>query len=116
MHGIADSDAAHIRLLLPGDDAKQGGLAGAVWANHADNAAGRQFERKIVDQQIVAITLLEVVDVDDVLAKPFGDRDDDLRGLRRLGRGLLYQLLVALVSSLGFRLAGTRGGCNPFLL
>src|ERR1700759_725041 len=39
MHGIADRDAARIRLFLPGDHAEQRGLAGAVRSDHTDDAA-----------------------------------------------------------------------------
>src|SRR5262245_24353738 len=51
---IADLDRAHIRLLLLRDHPEQRGLAGAVRPDHADNAAGRQLERQIVDEKIVA--------------------------------------------------------------
>jgi hypothetical protein len=50
-------DRAAIGLLLPGDHAEQRRLAGAVRADDADDAAGRQLERQIVDQQPVAIAL-----------------------------------------------------------
>jgi hypothetical protein len=57
MHRLADGDRAGIGLLLPGDHAEQRRLAGAVRADDADDAAGRQLERQIVDQQPVAIAL-----------------------------------------------------------
>jgi hypothetical protein len=44
-------------FLLAGDHPEQRRLAGAVGADDADNAAGRQLERQIVDQQPVAIAL-----------------------------------------------------------
>src|ERR1700731_4605964 len=53
MHALADRDGALVRLVLPGDHPEQRGLAGAVRADHADDAAGRQFEGEIVDQQAV---------------------------------------------------------------
>src|SRR6202011_2985108 len=49
MHALADRDGALVRLVLPGDHAEQRGLAGAVGADHADNAAGRQLEGEVVD-------------------------------------------------------------------
>src|ERR1043166_7698492 len=48
---LADRDSAVIRLLLIRDHAKQRGLAGAVRADHADDAAGRQLEGGGADQQ-----------------------------------------------------------------
>src|SRR5258707_13843313 len=43
MHALADRNGALVRLLLGGDHAEQRGLAGAVGAYHADNAARRQL-------------------------------------------------------------------------
>ena len=57
LHRLADLDRARVRLVLPGDHAEQRGLAGAVRADDADDAAGRQLEGEIVDQQIVAEAL-----------------------------------------------------------
>ena len=91
MHRLADLDRAGIRLVLAGDHAEQRGLAGAVRADHADDAAGRQLEGEVVDQQVVAEAFLQAFEIDDILAEPLGDRDDDLRGLRLLLAGLLQQ-------------------------
>ena len=116
MHRLTDLDAAVVRLVLFGDHAKQRRLAGAVRPDHADNAAGRQFEGEIVDQKIVAEALSQILEVDDVLPEPFGDRDDDLRGLRLLLAGFFQQLLIALVARLGFGLPRPRRRRDPFLL
>jgi len=60
-------------------------LAGAVGADDADDAARRQLEREIRSiSQPVAKTLRQVVEVDDVVAEPLGDGNDDLGGARRL--------------------------------
>ena len=58
----------------------------------------------------------EPLEVDDVLPEPLGHRNDDLRGLGGLLRGLLHQFLVALIARLGLRLPRARGGRDPFLL
>jgi hypothetical protein len=57
-----------------------------------------------------------LIEVNDVLPQPLGDWNDDLRGLRLLLAGLFQQFLVTLVARLGFGLAGTRRGGDPFLL
>ena len=57
-----------------------------------------------------------MLEVDDVLPEPLGDRDDDLRRLRLLLAGLFQQFLVALVTRLGFRLPRPRRSGDPFLL
>ena len=50
LHGVADADGAVIGLVLADDHAEQRGLAGAVRADHADDAAARQLEGETVDQ------------------------------------------------------------------
>ena len=59
--GRPDVDLARVRLFLAGDQLEQGRLAGAVGADHADDAARRQRERQILEQQLVAIGLGDVL-------------------------------------------------------
>src|SRR5262249_54770616 len=103
-------------LLLLGDHAEQGRLAGAVRTDDADDAAGRQLEGELVDQEIVAEAFAQALEVDDVLAEPLGDRDDDLRRGRTLLCRLGEQLLIALVARLGLCLPCARARRDPFLL
>ena len=103
-------------LLLPGDHPEQRGLAGAVGADHADDAARRQLEGEILDQHAVAEGLVEALEVDDVLAEPLGHRNGDLRGLALLLARLLQQIFIALVARLGLGLARLRRRRDPFLL
>ena len=103
-------------LFLAGDHAEQRGLAGAVRPDHADDAAGRQLEGEIVDQEIVAETLLEVIEIDHVLAEPLGHRDDDLRRLGLLVGSLCQQILVTLIARLRLGLPGARACGDPLLL
>ena len=110
MHRLADLDGAFVGLFLPGDHAEQRGLAGAVRADHADDAARRQFEGQIIDQQIVAKALGQVVEIDHVLAKPLGHGNGDLRDHVLLGIGDLEQFLVALIARLGLGLPRFRRG------
>src|SRR6202046_4714069 len=77
MHRLADLDRAVVGLLLARDHAEQSGLAGAVRSDDADDAARRQLEGEIVDQQVVAESLIEILEIDHVLSEPLGDRDDD---------------------------------------
>ena len=62
LHAVADFDFPGIGLFLAGQHAEQRRLAGAVGTDDADNAAGRQLEGKIVDQQPVAIGLGQALD------------------------------------------------------
>src|ERR1700730_6309193 len=116
MHALADGDGALVRRVLLGDHPEQRGLAGAVGADHADDAARRQLEGEIVDQQPVAKTFAEAFKVDDVLAETLGHGDRDLRRLGLLLAGLLQQLFITLIARLGFGLARLRRGRDPFLL
>src|SRR6516164_6833082 len=116
MDRFADLDRALVRFFLPDDHAEQRGLAGAVRTDHADDAAGWKPEGEIVDQEVVAVAFLEPLEVDDVLPEPLRHRDDDLRALGGLLRGLLHQVLVALIAGLGFGLPRPRGGPGPFLV
>src|SRR6266481_2404644 len=116
MHAVADRDGALVRRLLLGDHPEQRGLAGAVGADHADNAARRQLERQIIDQKPVGKPFCQAFEIDHVLAEALGHGNRDLRGLGLLLAGLLQELLVALVARLGFGLACLRRGRDPFLL
>src|SRR5205085_246276 len=95
---------------------EQRGLAGAVGADHADDAAWRQFKGEIVDQLTVAVTFAEAFEVDNVLAETLGHGNRDLRGRGLLLARLLQQFIVALIARLGFGLPRLRRGRDPFLL
>jgi hypothetical protein len=82
------------------------GLAGAVRADHADDAARRQREAQIVEQQFVAIGLDSILDVDDVAAEPLGHLDQ-ISGLA--GRAFSWRLTSSVEGAeagLGLGLAG----------
>src|SRR5690349_24675793 len=113
---VANLDRALVGLFLAGDHAEQRCLAGAVRPDHPDDAAGRQLEGEIVDQQIVTESFAEAVEVDHVLAQPLSHRNDDLGGLGRLLAGLLEEVLVALIARLRFCLPRLRTMSDPFLL
>ena len=117
MHAFADRDRALVRLLLSRDHPEQRGLAGAVGADHADDAARRQLEAEIVDQKpVVAKPFGEPLEIDHVLAEPLGHRDRDLCGLGVLFARLLQQVFVTLIAGLGFGLARFWRCRDPFLL
>src|SRR5215813_12300819 len=59
MNRFADLDRALVGFFLSDDHAKQRRLAGTVRADHADDAARREPEGEIVDQEVVAIAFLE---------------------------------------------------------
>src|SRR3546814_4932965 len=73
-----DADFAAVRLFRPGDKLEQRGLARAVRPDHADDAARRKAEAQVLEQQLVAIGLAEVLRLDHRPAKPLGHLDEDL--------------------------------------
>src|SRR5690606_4346451 len=75
---LADLDRAGVRLLLPGDDAEERGLAGAVRADDADDRAARNAEVEPFVEQLVAVRLRQALGLDHLLAEAFErGRDGD---------------------------------------
>ena len=111
-------ERARVGLLLADDHPEQRRLAGAVGADHADDARRRQREREVLDQQPVAEALAHVVGLDHLAAEPLAGRDVDL-DLVELDVALLgEQALVVgqarlglLAPALGVRRAPTRARC-----
>ena len=94
---------ALVRLVLAGDHAEERGLARAVRADDADDAAGREHEGHALDQDVVAVGLGHVLGLDHDLAQPRSRRNVDLQLLGPL-LGLLGQhLLVGADARLGLR-------------
>jgi hypothetical protein len=77
---VSPTRICRIRGLLARDHAEQGGLAGAVGADHTDDAAGGQVETEVVDQQPYRRTLGQALGLDDQVAeaRPGGNEDLDL--------------------------------------
>ena len=85
LDGRPDRQRAAVGLLGADDHAEQGGLAGPVGADDADDAARRQREGQVVDQQAVAVALDQVLGLDHHVAQAGTGRDGDLQllGLAR---------------------------------
>src|SRR3546814_2237320 len=78
------------------DLAEQRGLAGAVGADDADDGARRNLEAEVVDQQLVAEGLADVLRLDHQIDQARASRNADAARLRRLVGGLRDQRLVGL--------------------
>src|SRR3546814_2745631 len=85
-HRVADAELAAVRRLLRGDHAKQRRLARAVRPDDADDAARRQLEAQIVDQEMIAEALAQPLRLDHQIAEPRPWRNDDLRRDRKSTR------------------------------
>src|SRR5690606_36322511 len=81
LHGGPDGERAAVGGLGPGDHAEQGGLAGTVRADDADDARSGQLERQVFDEEAVAIALAEVLGLDDDVAETVAGRDRYLEAI-----------------------------------
>ena len=113
-HGLAHAQGAAVGPFGAGDHAQQGRLAGAVGADDADDAAGRQAEAQVLDQQRLAVPLAQMLGLDRQVAEPGTRRNDDLGGSQLLLRGLGEQGLVGRDSRLALGLAGAGRRPDPF--
>src|SRR5262245_60635509 len=111
LHRLADADRAVIGLVLADDHPEQRGLAGAVRPNHADNAARRQLEGEVVDQQLFAEAFVQLLGFDHDIAETGPGRNGDLRLAALVARGFGEHLLVGADARLG--LGTARFGARP---
>src|SRR6266545_2982635 len=116
MHRLAHAERALVGLLLSRDHAEERGLARAVGADDADDAAARQAEAQVLDQEPVAVPLEEVLGLHDHVAQARPRRDDDLRRAVALLASLGQQRLVGLEPRLGLGLARAGGHAHPLEL
>ncbi|MBS1168843.1 MAG: hypothetical protein H6R00_4868 [Proteobacteria bacterium] len=78
---------------------------------------GRQREREVLDQQAIAVALVEALDGDDVVAKARAGRNDDLGIGDRLPLLVaLEQLVIGLDTRLRLGLARLGAGADPLAL
>ena len=107
---------ARIRLFGAGQHAEQRRLARAVRPDDADDRAGRELERQVVDQQALAEGLAQVRDLDHEVAEPRTRRDVDLVGLVPRLEFHGGQLVELAQARLALRLARLGVGAHPFEL
>lgn len=112
----ADLDFAAVGLLAARDHLEERGLAGAVRTDHADDGAGGDAERQVVDEQAVAEALGNVVELDHVVAETLGDRDEDFIRFVALLVLDAGELLEARNTGLGLGLTALRILTDPFKL
>src|SRR5256885_520716 len=115
-HVCTQADLARVGLFGAGEHAEQGGLARAVRADDADDAAARQAERKVVDQQALAVALAKAGHRDHQIPETLPGRNVDLVGLVALLEFARGELLVALQPRLALRLARLGGLPYPLQL
>ena len=76
---VADAKNALVGLFQAHDHAEQRRFADAVGADHADDAAGRQPEVQIFDQQPIAVAFEDVLGLDDQIAQVLAGQNLDFQ-------------------------------------
>src|SRR3569623_1574213 len=69
LHGFADAQLSRVRFFLAGENTEQGGFTGAVGADDADDAAGRQTEAQAIEQQVITEGLAQLLGLDHYIAE-----------------------------------------------
>jgi hypothetical protein len=115
LDGVADAQLAAVGLLLADHHAEQGGLAGAVGADDADDAAARQVEAQVRRSAAGRRRPCAGLGLDDQVAQARARRDVEFVGLVAL-LVVLEQLLEARQARLALGLAALGVGAHPLQL
>src|SRR5262249_34983452 len=116
LHAVAEPQRPAVGRVLTDDHAEERRLAGAIRADDADDAAARQLEGEVVDEQAIAEGLADLRGLDDDVAeaRPRGN------GVPERGRPLLERLvhhrIVGLQARFGLGLPRARRHLHPFEL
>ncbi len=116
LHRLTQPQRSGIRLLLPGDHPEQGRLPGAIRPDHADDAATRQREVQVVDEELIAVRLSQPPRLDDEVAKAGTRRNVDFNLFDLLRAVLVEQLFVGVETRLALRLPRTGRHADPLEL
>src|SRR5207253_7246410 len=116
LDALAELQAAAVGLLLPGQDPEERRLARAVRPDDADDAAGRQAERQVLEQQLLAERLLQPLGFDHQVAEVRPWRNVDLVGLVALLHVGGLELLEAREARLALRAPSLGIGAHPLEL
>ena len=97
--GFADFNFTRIGYFLTGDKAEQSRFTRTVWTNDAHNAALRNGEGQIFEEQFITISLGDIFDLNNLAAQTLRDLNDDLR----FTRGAVFLRLDQLVKGFDTR-------------
>src|SRR5687767_10866007 len=116
LYGVADRQRPAVGLFRPRDHPEQSRLSRTVRADNPDDSTTRQRERKVVEQDLVAVRLLQSFRDHYIVAEPGRGWNDDLvlhHFLVTRGAG---KLLVLLDTRLALRLPRSRRHPHPLQL
>jgi hypothetical protein len=114
--GARKTDRVGIGQDLAGELGDQRGFAGPVGADDADDAARRQAEIELVDEELVAEALAELLGHHDRVAQTRARGDLDLHAVGCPVALLGHQRVVGLDTRLVLGLARARARLDPFEL
>ncbi len=116
LDGLPYSDGAGIGLHTSRDHLEKRGLARAVGADDADDAACGQSEGHAVEEKPVAVDLAHPLSLDDDLAQAWSGRDVDFELFLLFLRVLAQKRFVRVHARLGLRLAPLWRHADPLQL
>ena len=116
LHGLAHLEGSAIGLFQAHDHAEERGLACAVRTDHAHNAVRRQHEVEVVEEHLLAKSLLHMLSLDDLVAEARTVRNEDLKLLLALLLLLSEHLLISVKTGLALSLTGLGSHVCPFEL
>ena len=116
LDGLAHLKRACIGLLLPHDEAEEGGLAGSVGADHAHDAALREREGEVLEELFLAESLRESLHVDYLCAQTGTVGNEDFQTFFLLLLVFVEQTVVAAETCLTLGLTCLGGHAYPFEL
>ena len=82
LYGFANVYLARIRYFLACNQTEQRRFTGAVRPDHTNDAALRNSEGQVFEQQLVTISFGDILHLDNLTSKTFGYLNDDLRFAR----------------------------------
>ena len=114
-YGVADAQGAGIGFFGTGDEAEEGGLARAVGADDADQAAGWKGEAEVFEEDFFAVGFGHAFELDHELAeaRALGENKFEFAVLLG-GDGAADHFFVGADAGLGFGVAGLGTLANPF--
>ena len=116
LHGLTYLEGARVGLFQAHDEAEQRGLTSTVGTDDAYDATLRQAEAEVLEQQLVAIGLGDVMRLDDFGAEAVAVGDIDLEFLLFLFHVFVEHLLIRLQTGFALGVTCFRGHAYPFQL
>ena len=113
---LADGNITIVRLFKSHDKTEKRSLAGTVRTDYTDNAGRRKNERKMLEQKLVAISLRNIIELDDLVSELRTIRNIDFEISLFLLAILAGQSFISTESGLGLGVTHLRSHPDPLKL